>query len=167
MGDFNAKVGEHGLEGSDAIGKFGLGEANERGERLIDFCNDNELIVTNTLFQQHPRRLYTWVSPDGKTRNQIDFILIRRRWRSSVKVARTYPGADCGSDHQLLVAEIRTKLKSVKRDTPPRRYDVKSINDQYRIDVRNSFQVLLEKKEEWTPNELWEHTNEAISGAAN
>ena len=165
IGDFNAKVGND-LESNNAIGKFGLGKANERGERLVDFCNDNELTVTNTLFQQHPRRLYTWISPDGKTRNQIDYILIRRRWRSSVKVTRTYPGADCGSDHQLLVAEIRIKLKSMKRKAPPRRYDVRQINDQYRLEVTNSFQVLLEKEEEWTPNELWEQTKEAISKAA-
>ncbi|XP_072025345.1 craniofacial development protein 2-like [Amphiura filiformis] len=112
------------------------------GERLADFCNENELIVTNTLFQQHPRRLYTWISPDGRTRNQINYILIKRRWRSSVKVAKTYPGADCGSDHQLLVAEIRSKLKSVKRDTPSCRYDVNRINEQYRVEVRNSFQIL-------------------------
>ncbi|XP_072020216.1 uncharacterized protein [Amphiura filiformis] len=143
-----------------------LGKANERGERLADFCNENELIVTNTLFQQYPRRLYTWISPDGRTRNQIDYILIKRRWRSSVKVAKTYPGADCGSDHQLLVAEIRSKLKSVKRDTPPRRYDVNRINEQYRVEVRNSFQILLEQEEEWTPNELWEQTKKAISTAA-
>ena len=71
-----------------------------------------------------------------------------------MKVARTYPGADCGSDHQLLVAEIRSKLKTVKRDSPPRRYDVNQINDQYRVEVRNSFQVLLEQEEAWTPNEL-------------
>ncbi|XP_072041109.1 craniofacial development protein 2-like [Amphiura filiformis] len=154
------------LVNNDAVGKFGLGKANERGERLADFCNENELIVTNTLFQQHPRRLYTWISPDGRTRNQIDYILIKRRWRSSVKVAKTYPGADCGSDHQLLVAEIRSKLKSVKRDTPPRRYDVNRINDQYRVEVRNSFQILLEQEEEWTPNELWEQTKKAISTAA-
>ena len=153
MGDFNAKVGS-GVVDSDATGRFGLGEQNERGEMLIDFCNENELVITNTLFQQHPRRLYTWVSPDGKTRNQIDYIAIKRRWRSSVKAAKTYPGADCGSDHQLLVSSIRTKLKLIKRNTPPRRYDLNKISEKYRIEVRNSFQMLLEMDEEWTPNEL-------------
>ena len=54
-------------------------------------------------------------------------------------VARTYPGADCGADHQLLMADIRSKLRSVKRDTPPRRYDVNRINDHYRIGIQNSF----------------------------
>ncbi|XP_072020211.1 uncharacterized protein [Amphiura filiformis] len=116
-----------------------------------------------------PKLEMTWLTmmplENGRTRNQLDYILIKRRWRSSVKVAKTYPGADCGSDHQLLVAEIRSKLKSVKRDTPPRRYDVNRINEQYRVEVRNSFQILLEQ-EEWTPNELWEQTKKAISTAA-
>ncbi len=165
MGDFNAKVGND-LDSNDTIGKFGLGKANERGERLVDFCTENEMTITNTLFKQHPRRLYTWVSPDGKTRNQIDYIIIKKRWRSSVTVTKTYPGADCGSDHQLLVADIRSRLKSVKRDTPPRRYDVSQISEQYRVEVRNSFQMLLEQEEEWTPNELWEQTKTAITKAA-
>lgn len=158
MGDFNAKVGND-LEKNNACEKFGLGQANERGERLVDFCNENEMIITNTIFKQHPRRLYTWISPDGKTRNQIVYILYKRRWRSSVTVARTYPG-------ELLVADIRSRLKSVKRDAPQRRYDVNRINDQYRVEIQNSFQAVLEHEEKWTPNELWEQTKIAISTTA-
>jgi len=56
-------------------GKFGLGIWNEAGQRLIEFCQENALVITNTLFQQHKRRLYTWTSPDGQHRNQIDYIL--------------------------------------------------------------------------------------------
>ncbi|XP_071963831.1 uncharacterized protein [Antedon mediterranea] len=169
MGDFNAKVGSN-LEKNHAMGRFGLGHANERGEKLVDFCIENDLVLTNTLFPQHPRRLYrpTWISPDGNYRNQIglDYILIIHRWRSSVKVAKTYPGADCDSDHQLLTAEIRCKLKIVKRDALPRRYDVKQINDQYQAGVRNSFKVILKKEKTWKQNELWELTKNAISLAA-
>ena len=115
LGDFNAKIGA-GIQLDDerkAIGKHGLGERNKRGDTLIDFCLSNEFVIANTLFQQHPRRLYTWESPNGKVRNQIDYILIRRRWKSSVKSAKTLPGADVGSDHQLLSANIRVKLKRV------------------------------------------------------
>ena len=64
-------------------GKFGLGIWNEAGQRLIEFCQENTMIITNTLFQQHKRRLYTWTSPDGQHRNQIDYILCSQRWRSS------------------------------------------------------------------------------------
>ena len=57
------------------LGKFGLGAQNEAGQRLIEFCQENALVIANTLFQQHKRRLYTWTSPDGQHRNQIDYIL--------------------------------------------------------------------------------------------
>ena len=65
------------------------------------------------LFQQHKRRLYTWTLPDGQHWNQIDYILCHQRWRSSIQSAKTRPGADCGSDHELLIAKFRLKLKKV------------------------------------------------------
>ena len=68
------------------------------------------LVVANTLFQQHRRRLYTWTSPDGQHRNQTDYTLYSQRWRSSIQSAKTRPGADCGSDHELLIAKFRLKL---------------------------------------------------------
>ena len=86
-------------------GIFGLAVRNEAGQRLIEFCQENTLVIANTLFQQHKRRLYTWTSPDGQHRNQIDYILCRQRWRSSIQSVKTIPGADCGSDHELLIAK--------------------------------------------------------------
>ena len=79
-----------------------LGVQNEAGQSLIEFCQENTLVIANTLFQQRKRRLCTWTSPDGQHQNQIDFILCRQRWRSSIQSARTRPGADCGSDHDSL-----------------------------------------------------------------
>ena len=78
IGDWNAKVGSQETPG--VTGKFGLGIQNESGQRLIEFCQGNTLVVTNTLFQQHKRRLYTWTSPDGQHQNQIDYILHSQRW---------------------------------------------------------------------------------------
>ena len=89
---------------------------NEAGQRLIEFCQENALVIANTLFQQHNRKLYTWTSPDGQTQNQIDYILCSQRWRSSIQSTRTRPGADCGSDHELLVAKFRLKLKKVGKN---------------------------------------------------
>ena len=65
IGDGNAKVGSQ--ETPRVRGKFGLGIQNEAGQRLIEFCQEKALVITNTLFQQHKRRLYTWTSPDGKS----------------------------------------------------------------------------------------------------
>ena len=82
IGDWNAKVRSQETPG--VTGKFGLGVQNEAGQRLIEFCQENALVTANTLFQQHKRRLYTWTSPDGQHQNQIDYILCRQRWRSSI-----------------------------------------------------------------------------------
>ena len=73
----DAKVGSKEIPG--VIGKFGLEVQNEAGQRLIEFCQENTLVIANTLFQQHKRRLYTWASPDGQHRNQIDYILCSQR----------------------------------------------------------------------------------------
>ncbi|XP_072019723.1 craniofacial development protein 2-like [Amphiura filiformis] len=107
-GDFNAKVGARSTN-TYVMGSNGLGEQNERGEMLVDFCQENKFAIINTYFKQHPRRLYTWSSPDQSTRNQIDYILVQRRWKSSFISAKTLPGADCGSDHQLLISTMKMK----------------------------------------------------------
>ena len=69
-------------------------------------CQENTPVITNTLFQQHKRRLYTWTSPDGQYQNQTDYILCSQRWRSSIQSAKTILGADCGSDHELFIAKF-------------------------------------------------------------
>ena len=109
IGDWNAKVGSQERPG--VTGKFGLGVQNEAGQRLIEFCQENTLVRANTLFQQHKRRLYTWTLPDGQQRNQNDYILCSQRWRRSIQSAKIRPGADCVSDHELLTAKFRLKLK--------------------------------------------------------
>ena len=98
---------------SGVTGKCGLGVQNEAGQRLIEFCQENALVITNTLFQQYKRRLNTWTSPVGQYRNQIDHILCSQRWRSFIQSAKSRPGADCGSDHEILITKLRLKLKKV------------------------------------------------------
>ena len=84
--DWNAKVGSQ--ETPEVTGKFGLGIQNEAGQRLIEFCQENTLVITNTLFQQHKRKLYTWTSPDGQHQNQTDYILCCQRWRNAIQSAK-------------------------------------------------------------------------------
>ena len=96
IGEWNAKVGSQETPGE--TGKFGLGVQNEAGQRLIEFCQENALVIANTLLQQLKRRLYTWTSPDDQYRDQIECILCCQRWRSSIQSAKTRPGADCGLD---------------------------------------------------------------------
>ena len=134
-------------------GKLGLGVWNEAGQRLIEFCQENTLVIANTLFQQHKRRLYTWTSPDGQHRNQTDYTLCSQRWRSSIQSAKTKPGADCGSDHELLIAKFRLKLKKVGKTTRPFRYGLNQIPYEYTVEVRNRFKGLdlIDR----VPDELW------------
>ena len=90
IGDWNAKVGSQETPG--VTGKFGLRVQNEAGQRLIEFWEENALIIANTVFQQHKRRLYTWISPDGQHQSQIDYILCSQRWRSSKTLSKNKTG---------------------------------------------------------------------------
>ena len=136
----NAKVGSQETPG--VTGKFGLGIWNETGQRLIDFCQENALVTANTLFQQHKRRLYTWISPDGQQQNQIVYVLCSQRWRSSLQSIKTRRGVDCGSDHELLITKFRLKLKKVGETTRPFRYDLNQIPYNYIVGVINRFKGL-------------------------
>ena len=141
IGDWNAKVGSQ--ETSGVTGKFGLGVQNEAGQRVIEFCQENALVIANTLFQQHKRRLYTRTSPDGQHQNQIDYILCSQRWRSSIQSTfKKRPGADCGSDHELLITKFRLKLKKVRKTTRPFRYYLNQIPYDYTVEVTNRFKSL-------------------------
>ena len=130
------------MQKQEVTGKFGLGVQNEAGQRLIKFCQENTLVTANTLFQQHKRRLYTWTSPDGQHRNQIDYIFCSQRWRSSIQSAKTRPEADYGSDQELLIAKFRLKMKKVGKTTRPFRHDLNQIPYDYTVEVRNRFKEL-------------------------
>ena len=158
IGDWNAKVGSQ--ETPVVTGKFGLGIWNEAGQRLIEFCQENALVIANTLFQQNKRRLYTWTSSDDQHRNQIDYILCSQRWRSSIQSAKTRLGADCGSDHELLIAKFRLKLKKVGKIARPFRYDLSQIPYDYTVEVRNRFKEL--DLMDRVPDELWTEVHDIV-----
>ena len=139
---------------------MGLGVQNEAGQRLIEFCKENALVIANTLFQQHKRRLYTWTSPDGQHRKQIDYIFCSQRRRSSIQLAKTRPGADCGSDHELLIAELRLKLKKLGKTTRPFRHDLNQISYDYTVEVTNRFKGL--DLIDIGPEELWTEVHDIV-----
>ena len=111
------------------------------------------MVIANTLFQQHKRRLYTWTSPDGQHQNLTDYIVSSQRWRSSIQSAKTRLGANCGSDHKLLIAKCRLKLKKVGKIARPFRYAINQIPYDYTLGVRNRFKGLdlIDR----VPDELW------------
>ena len=99
---------------------------NKAGKRLTEFSTgqENTLVIENTLFQQYKKRLYTWTSADSQHPNQSNYVLCSQRWRSSIQSTKTRPRADCGSDHELLIAKFRLKLKKLGKTTRPWRYDL-------------------------------------------
>ena len=133
---------------------------NEAGKTLIEFCKENALVIANTFFKQHNRRLYTWTSPDGQQQNQIDYILWSQRRRSSLQSAKTRPGADCGSDHELLITKFRLKLKKVGKTSRPSRYDLNQIPYDYTVEVRNRFKGI--DLIDTMPDELWNEVRDIV-----
>jgi len=115
LGDFNAKVGRENIF-KPTIGNKSLHqESNDSGVRIVNFATSKNLVVKSRMFPHRNIHKYTWTSPDGKTHNQIDHILIDRRWHSSVLDVRSFRGADCDTDHYLVVAKVRERLAVSKQ----------------------------------------------------
>ena len=129
-------------------------------EYRIKQGKENTLVIANTLLQQHKRRLYTWTSPDGQHQNQIDDILCSQRWRTSIQSAKTRSGADCGSDHELFIAEFRLKLKKIGKTIRPLRYDLNQNLYDYTVEVRNRFKGL--NLIDRVPDELWMEVRDTV-----
>ena len=149
IGDWNANVGNQETPG--VTSKLSLGIQNEAGQRLIECCQENVLVKTNTLFQQHKRRLYTWTSSDGQHWNQIIFFAAKDG--EALYSQQKQEWELTGSDHELLIAKFRLKLKKVGKTTRPFMYDLNQIPYDYKVEVRNRFKGLdlIDR----VPDKLW------------
>jgi endonuclease/exonuclease/phosphatase family metal-dependent hydrolase len=115
LGDFNAKVGRDDIF-KPTIGNESLHQdSNDNGVRVINFATSKNLVVKSTMFPHRNIHKYTWTSPDGKTHNQVDHILIDRRRHSSILDVRSFRGADCDTDHYLVVAKVRERLAVISK----------------------------------------------------
>ena len=160
IGGWNAKVGSQEILG--VTGKFDLRIQSEASQRLTEFCQENALVIANTRFQQHKRRLYTWTTPDGQHQNQIGYILCSQRWRSSIQSAKTTLGADCGSNYVLLIAKFRLKLKKVGKTSGPFKYDLNQIPCDYTVEVRKRFKRIRSDR---VPEKLWTKVCDTVQEA--
>ena len=168
MGDFNAKIGKDNTGYEEVMGKHGLGEINENGERFADTCALNKIVIGGSIFPHKRIHKATWVSPDHVTENQIDHICIGKTFRRSLQDVRVKRGADAASDHHLLVAILKLKLKKNRMETAVKRkkYNVSFLKDaqtreEYRLKLTNRFQVLQELLEEETDlNKQWQNIKE-------
>ena len=144
QGDWNAKIGEDAYENwKGACGRHCNIKSNERGLRLLEFASYNDLMVANTFGSHKTSRKITWHSPDGKTHNQIDYIMVKKRFSSSVNITKTrsFPGADIGSDHELVMMTFKLHLKRTKKQGHARiRFDVDKLKDPHVAEV---FQAMI------------------------
>jgi len=166
MGDLNAKVGKQQNDDEGIVGGFGLGERNDRGEKWINWCKSNKQIMMNTWFKQHPRRLWTWQHPNGY-RNQIDYITINSRFRGSIRSAKSYPGADCGSDHNPVISTLQVRLKKIRKHKPTPKLFLEGLKE---TDTNIKYSATVENKYNFLTSEghsKWKAFQSAVTTSAN
>jgi hypothetical protein len=122
FGYFSAKVWREDIF-KPTIGNESLHEtSNDNGVRVVNVSTSKNLVVKSTMFPHRKIHKYTWTSPDGKTHNQIDHVLVDRRQQSSTLDVRSFRGADCNIDHYLVAAKLRERLSVSKR--VPQKFDM-------------------------------------------
>ena len=149
IGDMNAKLGNDNEGFNESMGVHGMGEMNENGLRFASFCMANELVIGSTIFEHRDIHKYTWISPCGRHRNQIDHIAINMKYKTSLLDVKSRRGADIGSDHQLVVSTLKLKLKRKRGDSNlPPKYDIEKLRqhctekEDFIFECRNRFTVL-------------------------
>jgi hypothetical protein len=146
LGDFNAKVATEDIF-KPTVGNENSHEvSDDNGVRVVNFSTSKNLVVKSTMFTHRSIHKYTWTSPDGKTHNQIDHILIDRRRHSSILDVRSFRVADCDSDHYLVVAKVGDRLavgKRMVKKMDVERFNLKQLNDE---DFKEQYQVTIKSK---------------------
>ncbi|KAI5715577.1 hypothetical protein M8J77_018806 [Diaphorina citri] len=142
LGDWNAAVGS--LSEENVTGKYGYGRRNSRGDRLIEFCKEKELVIANTLFQQPMNRRYTWTKPGGVDKYQIDYIMIRRSQMKYALQCKTYPGADIYTDHNLVFMKMRLDTKrKIRRVLNIKKYNSSKLKEP---NLKMNYQEAVKEK---------------------
>ena len=165
-GDMNAKLGWSSTSESKHIGRFVKpSQRNDNGDRLALFASANDLSVANTMYQKKKHQLSTWTSRDRKTKNQIDFFLIKRRWRTAINDIRTRKdNLLIDSDHQMLKCKIKSKLKTYTKSYKAQRFNIEGLRNpatarQYCQELRKTAQA---PPHDSTVNKKWEYIRDAM-----
>jgi hypothetical protein len=156
--------------GNDSLNQ----DSSDNGVRIVNFATSENVVVKSTMLQHHNYRTFTSTSPDGKTHNQTDHILIDRRWHSSTLDVRSFRGDDCDNDQYPMVAKVRERLAVSKQEGQTfdvERFNLKKIRDldvmkQYHIKISNGFPVLENLNNSECTNRAWENTKENIKTSA-
>jgi len=173
VGDLNAQVGKDNTGWEETMGREAIGTRNENGERLLSYCSSNKLKVGGSIFQHRDIHLGTWRSPNGQTVNQIDHICYSKRWASSVQDVRAYRGPDVGSDHYMVMATLKVKLKAAGNKKVQKILDTTNLHSeatqyQFRLELSNRFSVLeqLNDNKEQDIEETWKEVRDTIVNTA-
>ena len=152
MGDFNAKIGRHQQGDGRATRIHSLGERNDRGEMLIQFAASKNLVITNTLFKKADKRKWTWRSPNGETKNEIDFIMTNKR--ETVLNTEVIQKITIGSDHRMVRTTVRLNVKlersrMVKKPVPKVNIDnLLQRKEEFQLELRNRFEILSDTEDD-------------------
>ncbi|MDA8001968.1 MAG: reverse transcriptase domain-containing protein [Alphaproteobacteria bacterium] len=159
LGDFNARVGSDHSSWDSVIGPHGIGECNENGERLLDFCASNQLVVSNTWFQHKPLHQVTWFRNGDRSRpgHMIDYVLVNKRFRTSVMDTRVYRSTLHESDHELVVSSLRFKIKVKRRQTSNPRYQTTNVPLSCKASYRSTLSEAFDQTDQSSSmNSLWD-----------
>ena len=175
MGDINAKVGTDNSNCEDVMGKHGCGNINDNGEWLVEFCLNNNCVIGGTIFPHKNIHKLTWKSPDCRTINQIDHVIINNKWRRSLLDVKVCRGADVNSDHYMLLSKVKLKLLGVNKNKRCRKvYDINrlkshEVRKSFSIELKNRFAALADIEYE-TDHDLvecsWKRIKESFTDAA-
>ena len=145
MGDMNAKIGSYNNDRERAMGSQGCGTIFNNGERLVNFCLNNNCVIGGTIFQHKYIHKLTWKSPDGKTANQIDHVVINNKWRRSLNDVHTCRGANAGSHNYLVISRLKLCLrKAPAKKNRPRKYNIPRLKQDevlkaFVVEIKNQF----------------------------
>ncbi|KAI4814263.1 hypothetical protein KUCAC02_003465 [Chaenocephalus aceratus] len=175
LGDFNARVGQNSSIWSGVLGRHGVGQANANGLRLLTFCSEHNLTITNTIFQQKAKYKTLWMHPRSKHWHLIDYVIVRRSDIRDVHITRAMRGAECWTDHRLIMAKVHMQVRPPLRLQGPRRrrLDCTRLENP---DARNEFCCSLAEKlggmelslssSENTMDQKWNSISSALYEAA-
>ena len=148
MGDMNVMVGSGNTDREWEMGSQGCGTINNNGERLVNFCLNNNCAIGGTIFQHKDFHKLTCKSPDGKIVNQIDHLVINNKWRSSLKEVHTCKGAVAGNDYYLVMSMLKLYLRKVlAKKNRPKKYNIPRLKQHevlhaFVVEIKNQFQLL-------------------------